>query len=96
MLMYGSKNCALHRSERRKTGAAEMCFIRHVPGCSLANRVRSKTIRDASEICALEERFRNYNNNLTNHIFRAVSSKLPPKVNNYQPDGRRNFGRPRR
>jgi hypothetical protein len=28
MLMYGDENWALNRSERRKAGTAEMCFLR--------------------------------------------------------------------
>jgi hypothetical protein len=30
VLIYGSENWALNRSDRRETEIAEMCFLRHV------------------------------------------------------------------
>jgi hypothetical protein len=58
--MYGSENCALNGSERRTTETAEMRFLRRVSGCKLTDRVRSRAIRDAVQIHALEERTQDY------------------------------------
>jgi hypothetical protein len=55
MLMYGSENWDLNRSERRKTETTEMYFLRHVSGCTLADHTHSKL-----QICALEARLQDY------------------------------------
>jgi hypothetical protein len=60
MLMYGSENCALNGSERRRTETAEMRFLRRVSGCTLTDRVRSRAIRNAPQIRGLEERIQDY------------------------------------
>jgi hypothetical protein len=55
MLMYGSENWALNRSERRKIERAQMRFIRRVSGYTVTDRVRN-----AFQINSLEERIQDY------------------------------------
>jgi hypothetical protein len=56
MLMYGTENWALNRSERKKIETAGMRFVRHLSGYTLTNHARSTTISNALKIYALEER----------------------------------------
>jgi hypothetical protein len=50
VLMCGSENCALNRSERRKTERAETGFLRHVSGCTCTDHARSTTVRSQLQI----------------------------------------------
>jgi hypothetical protein len=50
MLLYGSENRAVSRSERRRIETPEMRFLRRVSGYTLRNRVRNMTIRNAVQI----------------------------------------------
>jgi hypothetical protein len=62
MLIYGGGNWALNRSERRKTGTAEMRSLRRVSGYTLTDhtRVHNMTIRNALQIYTSEERIKNF------------------------------------
>lgn len=73
MLMYGGENCAINRSERRKGGTAEMCFLRRVSVYALADHVCSTTIQNALQIYALEERIQACRNKWHNYILRVDS-----------------------
>jgi hypothetical protein len=64
-------------------------------GHTLAHHA-SNTIPKALQIYALEERIEDYENNWHNQISRMNVSRLMKKEKNYQPNGRRDAGRPRR
>lgn len=57
--MYGGENWALNRSERRKAGTAQMCFLRRVSGYILTDHVCT-TVQSALHIYALGERIQAY------------------------------------
>ena len=44
-VMYGSENWSLNRSNKRKTEAAEMRFLRPMAGCTLWGKKRNSDIR---------------------------------------------------
>jgi hypothetical protein len=50
MLMYGSENLALNRSELRKTDTAEMRFLRHISGYTSTDHVRNTTVLNTLQI----------------------------------------------
>jgi hypothetical protein len=85
----------LNRSERRKIETAEMRFLRRVSGYTITDQVRSRAIRNALQIHALEGRIQDLKKPWHNHIVQ-MDSRLTQKVKNCQPDARRNVGRPRR
>jgi hypothetical protein len=94
MLVYGSENWALNRSEGRVPGTAEMRFLRRVSGYQFTDHARNTTIHNALQIHASEERIRDYNNKWHNHISEMYSSRLDSRNQNNQPDVGRNV-RPR-
>jgi hypothetical protein len=55
MLMYGSENWALNRSERRKIEKEKMHFLRAISGCTLTDHVRITTTCNALQIYAIKE-----------------------------------------
>ena len=44
--MYGSENWSLNRSDKRRTEAAEMRFLRPMAGYTLLDKKRSSDIRE--------------------------------------------------
>ena len=46
VLMYGSENWPLNRSDKRKIEAAGMRFLRPMAGCTLLNKTISTAIRE--------------------------------------------------
>jgi hypothetical protein len=60
--MCGSESLALDRSETRKTKAAEMSFLRLIPGYTLTDHVHNMTIHNALQIYASEESIQDYKN----------------------------------
>ena len=46
VLMYGSENWSLNRSDKRKIEAAEMIFLRPMAGYTLLNKKISTCIRE--------------------------------------------------
>lgn len=62
MLMCRSESLALDRSQTRKTKAAGMSFLRHIPGYTLTDHVHSMIIHNALQIYALEESAQDYKN----------------------------------
>lgn len=95
VLMYGSENWALTRSERRRIEAAEMRFLRSVAGYTLLDQKRSTDIRTELEIFNLNDRLTSQKKNWKEHILRMNEDRFPKKILNYRPEGRRNVGRPR-
>jgi hypothetical protein len=67
VLVFGSENSALNRSEGKENETSEICFLRRVSGYRLMNYV-CKTIRNALQTYALEERIEGYKNKCLNHI----------------------------
>jgi hypothetical protein len=55
VLVYGSENLALHKSESREIKTAEMRFLGEVPDYTLTDHARN-TIHNALWICPVGER----------------------------------------
>jgi hypothetical protein len=73
MLIYGSENWAQNRSERKKAEAAEMRFLRRVPGYTLTDHT---AIRNALQVYASEQRIQDCKNKWHIHTLRLDSSRL--------------------
>jgi hypothetical protein len=64
VLMCGSENWALSRSERREIETAQMSFLRRVSGYVLTDLLRSMIIRNALQVYALEGTIKEYKKHL--------------------------------
>ena len=56
VLMYGSENLSLNRSEKRKIEAAEMRFLRPMAGYTLLDKKRSSYIREQLDIFNINDK----------------------------------------
>jgi len=76
--------------------AAEMRFLRSVPGCTRLDKIRSEVIRKELEISGIQDVRFKYKQNWTNHLERMDNTRLPKHALNYKPRGRRDRGRPKK
>ena len=60
VLMYGSENWSLNRSDKRKIEAAEMRFLRLMAGYTLWNKKGSSDLREQFGICNINEKLTQY------------------------------------
>lgn len=94
MLMYGSENWALNRSDVRKVETSEMKFLRRVAGLTLRDQVSNNEIRQTLGIYDLKEKIYTNKINWYNHIQRMDHNSITKQVLNYNPKGYRDVGRP--
>ena len=64
VLMYGSENWSLNRSDKRKIEAAEMRFLRPKTGYTLSNKKRNSDIREQLGIFNINDKLTQYKINL--------------------------------
>ena len=83
VLMYGSENWSLNRSDKRKIVAAEMRFLRPMAGYTLSDKKRSSNIREQLGIFNINDKLTQYKINLREHIQRMDDNRLP-KINTFK------------
>ena len=94
VLMYGSENWSLNRSDKRKIEAAEMRFLRPMTGYTLWDKKRSSDIREQLGTFNINDKLTQYIIHWREHIQIMDDNRLPKQILNYKPEGRRNIGRP--
>ena len=60
VLMYGSENWSLNRSDKREIEAAEMRFLRSIAGYTLWDKKRSSDIREQLGIFNINDKLTQY------------------------------------
>ena len=63
-------------------------------GYTLWDKKRSSNIREQLGIFNINDKLTQYKINWREHIQRIDDNRLPKKILNYKPEGRRNIGRP--
>ena len=83
VLMYGSENWFLNRSDKRKIEAAEMRFLRIyriMVGYTLWDKKRSSDIREQLGIFNINDKLTQYKINWREHIQRMDGNRLQKKL----------------
>ena len=75
VLMYGSENWPLYRSDKRKIEAADMRFLRPTAGYTLWDKKRSIDIREQLEMFNINEKLMQYKINWRKQIQRLFRSR---------------------
>ena len=75
VLMYGSENWSLNRSDKRKIEAAEMRFLRPTAGHTLLDKKRSSDIREQLGIFNISDKLTQYKINWREHIQRMDDNR---------------------
>jgi hypothetical protein len=79
VMIYGTDNWSLNRSDKRKIEAAEMRFLRPTVGCSLLDKKRSSDIREQLGIFNINNKLTQYKINWRENIQRMDDNRLPQK-----------------
>lgn len=95
-LLYGSETWALTLAQLRRIEAAEMRLLRPLAGYTLYDHKRNADIRKELNITAITDTISTYRNNWYEHVLRMPNNRLPQRVFNYNPGGKRDLGRPRK
>lgn len=96
VLMFGSESWILQERDRSKIQSAEMKFLRRVKGCTKMDQIRNEDIREELNIYSIHEKLEEYKDNWRTHLHRMNNERIPALINSYQPQGRRDIGRPRK
>ena len=94
VLMYGSENWSLNRSDKRKIEAAQMRFLRPMAGYTYWDKKRSSNMREQLGIFNINDKLTQYKINWREYIQRMSDNRLPKIISNYKPEGRRNIETP--
>jgi hypothetical protein len=94
VLMYGSENWSLNRSDNTKIEPAEMKFLRPTAGYTLLDKKRNSDIRKQLYIFNINDKLTQYKINWREHIQRMNDNIIPKTILNCKPEGRRNIERP--
>lgn len=94
ILLYGSETWTVNTTEQSRIQASEMKFLRAVKKCTRMDRLTNDSIRDDLKIYNINHKITEYQNKWKNHVERMGDDRLPKKLMNYRPRGRRDRGRP--
>ena len=79
VLMYGSENWSLNRSDKRKIEAAEMRYLIPTAGYKFLDKKRNSDIRGQLGIFNINDKLTQYKINWREHIQRMYGNRLPKR-----------------
>jgi hypothetical protein len=94
-LFYGSEACVINKREAQKLEAAQMRFLRPLLGFTRLDHQRNSDIRQKLEVDNTVEDIQLYQKKWNWHLQRINRNRIPQLAFRYQPDGKRDLGRPR-
>ena len=80
VLMHGSENWSLKRSDKRKIEAAEMRFLRPTARYTLWDKKRTSDIREQLGIFYINDKLTQYKVNWREHIQRMDDNRQQQKI----------------
>ena len=96
LIAYGSEAWVPNRRTESRIQAAEMRFLRAIKGYSRLDHIRNENIRADLRVEPLLETLKRNRRNWSSHLLRMPRDRLPILAWEYQPDGKRGVGRPRK
>ncbi|KAJ4441949.1 hypothetical protein ANN_11813, partial [Periplaneta americana] len=93
-LLYGSECWTLTENQKHKIEVSEMRFLRSVAGYRRTDRQYNETIRDELNIFNLNNKIKEYQEKYYEHVQRMPEYRIPKKILEYKPKGKRDRGRP--
>jgi hypothetical protein len=73
-----------------------MRFLRSLSGVTLRDRIKSEKIRKQWKVEEIIDDIKNYQQKWNQHVLRMPENRIPRKSLQYQPQGKRDLGRPYR
>ena len=71
-------------------------FLRSLSGVTLRDRIKSEKMRKQRKVEEIIDDIQNYQQKWNQHVLRMPENRLPSKSLQYQPQGKRDLGRPYR
>ncbi|KAJ4438429.1 hypothetical protein ANN_14374 [Periplaneta americana] len=96
VLTYGSESWIIKERDKSKLQAAEMRFLRRVKGCTRRDLIRNEDIRKELNIYNINDKVEDYKGKWKEHLSRMDNERIPALIQQYQPKGKRDVGRPRK
>lgn len=84
------------KKEESRIQSAEMKFMRYVRRCTKADKIKNETIRSDLNIFSVHDMVEENKTKWKDHVDRMAENRLPKKIMNYRPIGKRDLGRPRK
>jgi hypothetical protein len=94
ILSYGSEAWTIRRIDERRLISVEMCFLRRNAGYTRWYHKRNEDILIELQMSQKTEFICQYRNNWKERVDRMSSDRIPKMILKYQPNGKRNLGRP--
>ena len=94
--MYGSESWINTKKGDSKIQAAKMRFLRRVKGWTRRDLVRNEDVRNELNVYGTSKKITEYKLGCKQHVNRMGNERIPHKILNYNPRGKRDIGRLRK
>jgi hypothetical protein len=94
--LYGSENCTLTASQRRRIEAAEMKLLRPLASYASYDHKTNDSIRRELQTDSILDKIDEYRRNWLLHLQIIPQNRIPLKSFHYNPQGKRTIGRPKK
>ena len=95
-LKVGSEVWVLKKREEQRLEAAQMKFLRQLLGITKLDKENNQRIRQKTGAQNIVQEIKQYQEKWLQHVQRMDTNRLPKQALQYEPNGRRNIGRPRK
>jgi len=95
-LKFGSEASVLKKKEEQRLEAAQTKFLRHLLGIIKLDKDKNQCIWEKTGAQNIVKEIKQYQKKWLQHVQRMDRNRLPKQALQYRPEGRRNFGRPKK
>jgi len=95
-LKFGSEAWMLKKREEQHLEAAQIKFLRHLLGITKLDKEKNQCIREKTGAQNIVEEIKQYQKKRLQHVQRMDTNRLPRQALKYRPEGRQNFGQPKK
>ena len=95
-LKFGSEAWVLKKREEQRLEAAQMKFLRHLPGITKLDKVKNQCVREKTRAQNIVEEIKKYQKKWLQHVQRMDTNRLARQALKYRTEERRNIGRPKK
>jgi hypothetical protein len=95
-LKFGSEAWMLKKRDARRLEAAQMKFLRHLPGITKLDKERNQSVRQKLGVQSIVLDITQYQREWLQHVERMNTDRILKQALKYWPKGKRSIGCPRK